>query len=340
MQIDNFENLRILVADDDKNTVTKIRSILEENGCRNITCKSKILALTELQNFELVILDIVWRGNTKPKYQQNDNFGISAAKYLREISPNCKVILMSKYFYELDQLKEIIPVCTDFFSSNGDATEIFRTIMKVASISGLKSKEERELFSREVLLVNHILKEVDGDIENKPSLVGISNEVHADLLRSFKTIAEKQNRENATLLGELIDNIAISLTDSTATISTSFRELLQEIKLMAANDPKIQMNFNGPVSGVAGNVEGDLLVNPPLKTPEEAAKEIRDLLTYLQKSNPTDIESAINQEIIRNPTFKSRLRNALKEAGLETAKIIFAPFGIGLEAFRGWRDAE
>lgn len=339
MRIDRFEDYKILVADDDKDTVTKISDVLEENGCQNITGKSKILALAELKDFDLVILDIVWIGNTKPKHQANDYFGISAAKYLRESSPNCKVILMSKYFYELDKSKEIIQVCDDFFSSNGDATEIFRTIMKTASTSELKSEEEGELFSRAVVLAKLILNEVDGYTENKPSLVGISNQVHADLLREIKSVAKNQHKENAVLVRESINNIAASLTDSAVTISKSLLELLQEIKLMA-NDPKVQMNFNAPVSAAPGNIEGDLVVNPTPKTPEEAAKEIQDLLAYLQESNPTDIEAAVNQEIIRNPTFKSRLRNALKEAGLETAKVIFAPLGIGIEAVRGWCGAE
>jgi DNA-binding NarL/FixJ family response regulator len=337
--MDNFEASRILVADDDRNTVTKIKSILEENGCRNVTGKSRISTLAELKDFEIVILDIVWRGNTKPKYQEHDYFGISAAKYLREASPNCKIILMSKFFYELDQLKEISLVCDEFFSSNGDATEIFRTIMKITSISAPKSDEEGELFSRAVLLAKQILQEVDGDTENKPSLVGISNQVHAELSREIKSIVENQHREHAILLKESINNIAMSLTSSAATISGSLLELFQEIKLMA-NDPKVQMNFNAPVSVAAGNVERDLLVNPTPKTPEEAARELQDLLTHLQESNPTDLEAAVEQEIRRNPTFRSRLRNALKEAGLETAKVLFAPLGIGIEAVRGWHDAE
>jgi CheY-like chemotaxis protein len=339
MSAGSFENYRILVADDNKNTVAKIRNVLEENGCRNVTGKSRISALAELKNFDIVILDIVWHGSTKPKYQKNDYFGISAAKYLREASPNCKVILMSKYFYELDQLEVIAQVCDDFFSSNRDAIEIFRKIMKVASISKSKFEEEEELFSRELRLAKHVLKEVDGDIQINPSSLGISNQVQTDLLREIKYIIENQRRENADLMKESIDKIADSLTACADTISKSLLGLLKEIKSMA-NDPKVQMNFHAPVSSAPGNVEGDIIINPTPKTPGEAAKEIEDLLAYLQKSNVTDLEIAVNLEIKRNPTFKARFRNALKEAGLETAKVLFAPLGIGIEAVRGWRDAE
>ncbi len=330
ISMDNFKELRILVADDDIKTVTKIKNILEKNGCQNITGKSKISALTELENFELVILDIVWIGNTKPEYQANDYFGVSAAKYLREFSPSCKIILMSKYFYELDHLKEISQVCDNFFSSNGDATEIFMKIMRTASTSE---------FSRALLLTEEVLNEVDKD-GNNPSLVGISNQVHADFLREVKSMVENLHRANFVLLNESINNITASLRDSAATINKSLRELIQEIKSMANDPKKVSMTFNAPVQVATGNIEGSLVVNPNPKTPEEAAKEIQDLLIHFQESNPTDIEAAVNQEIIRNPTFKSRLRNALKEAGLETAKVIFAPLGIGIEAVRGWRDAE
>jgi CheY-like chemotaxis protein len=315
ISMDNFKEFRILVADDDKNTVTKIKDILEKNGFQNVTGKSRISALTELEDFELVILDIVWIGNTKPEHQANDYFGVSAAKYLREFSPSCKIILMSKYFYELDYLKEISQVCDNFFSKNKDATEILTEIIKTVSTSELA-----------VLLAKQILNEVNKD-GYTPSLIGISNQVHADLLGEIESITENQHRENA-VLAKAVDDMAASLKDSAATIGKAFSELLQYIKL-TVNDPKVQIV-----------VEGDLVVNPTPKTIEEAAKEIQDLLRYLQESNPTDIEAAVNQEIIRNPTFKSRLRNALKEAGLETLKVIFAPLGIGIEAVRGWRDAE
>jgi hypothetical protein len=103
---------------------------------------------------------------------------------------------------------------------------------------------------------------------------------------------------------------------------------------------KVQMNFNAPVQNAAGNVEHDFIVNPPPKTITESAVEIQQLLTHLQQTYPSNLESAIQQEIKHNPTFKARLRNAFKEGGLETLKVLFAPLGIGIEAVRGWVEAE
>lgn len=73
--------------------------------------------------------------------------------------------------------------------------------------------------------------------------------------------------------------------------------------------PKIQMNFNAPVSGVAANVEGDMIVNPEPKTPAESAREIQDLLTQLQATNSTTSEAELVRQVIRNnPTLKARSR--------------------------------
>jgi hypothetical protein len=52
-------------------------------------------------------------------------------------------------------------------------------------------------------------------------------------------------------------------------------ENLQEILRNMSENPKVQMNFNAPVSGVDGNVEGDMIVNPTPKTPAESAQEIQ-----------------------------------------------------------------
>jgi hypothetical protein len=42
----------------------------------------------------------------------------------------------------------------------------------------------------------------------------------------------------------------------------------------------------------------------------------------------------------QNPTFRTRLCNALKEGGIEALKVLFAPIGIPIEMVRGWIEAE
>ncbi|MGI0493220.1 hypothetical protein ACN4EG_15665 [Alkalinema pantanalense CENA528] len=103
---------------------------------------------------------------------------------------------------------------------------------------------------------------------------------------------------------------------------------------------KVSMQFNAPITAITGNVEGDFILNLNSQSSVEAVSEIQELLGQLQQSNPINLEVAIQQEIQHNPTFKARLSNALKEAGLEAAKVLFAPLGIGIEAVRGWFEAQ
>ncbi|MDT3676458.1 hypothetical protein [Microcystis wesenbergii] len=105
--------------------------------------------------------------------------------------------------------------------------------------------------------------------------------------------------------------------------------------------PKIQMNFNAPVTGVAGNVEGDMIVNPQPKTPAESAREIQDLLTQLQATNPTASEAELVRQVIRNnPTLKARLINAIKQGGTEALKVFFPVISIPIETIRGFLEVE
>lgn len=92
-----------------------------------------------------------------------------------------------------------------------------------------------------------------------------------------------------------------------------------------SNSPKVQMNFNAPVTGVAGNVEGDLIVNAQEQNLAEAAAEIQQLLNQLAQSYPNETErqvEVVKREIKRNPTFKKRLLEAAKAGGVEGVKQI------------------
>ena len=89
---------------------------------------------------------------------------------------------------------------------------------------------------------------------------------------------------------------------------------------------------------------------PPEQTQTlaDAAAEIQQLLQQLEQTYPnaTEVEKrsalvvTLQQEIKQNPTFKARLKNALKESGIEALKVLFAPIGIPIEMVRGWIEAE
>jgi len=108
------------------------------------------------------------------------------------------------------------------------------------------------------------------------------------------------------------------------------------------------------ISSAAGEVQGDYknlqhIHNQAQKqTLAEAAAEIQNLLKQLDQTYPnaTDTERqkalaiTLQQEIKKNPTFRTRLQNALKEGGIEALKVLFAPIGIPIEMVRGWIEAE
>ena len=122
-----------------------------------------------------------------------------------------------------------------------------------------------------------------------------------------------------------------------------FNVLNQAIKTMS--ERKVQMNFNAPVTGAAGNVEGDF-INNPSQNLVEAAAEIQQLLNQIAQTHPTMTESAvaevIQHEIKENPTLKQRLRSALKAGGIEALKAIFNHplVSVPIETIKGWIEAE
>jgi hypothetical protein len=121
-------------------------------------------------------------------------------------------------------------------------------------------------------------------------------------------------------------------------------------------NPKISVTQTGPIGvGVTENVYtkqvGGIIHNYAPEQKQNLAKaaaEIQQLLKQLEENYPTATEPekqsvlavAIQQEIKRNPTFKVRLRNALKEGGIEALKVLFAPIGIPIEMVKGWIEAE
>jgi len=108
------------------------------------------------------------------------------------------------------------------------------------------------------------------------------------------------------------------------------------------------------INSAAGEVKGDyknlqhIHNQAQNQTLAEAAAEIQTLLKQLDQTYPnatdTERQSALaitlQQEIKKNPTFRTRLQNALKEGGIEALKVLFTPIGIPIEMVRGWIEAE
>ena len=314
-----IENCKILVADDDVEVADRIKEILVSNGYGSVNSKSKINALREIEGYEIVILDIFWVGDSKPKYQSDNYFGIRAAEYLRQTSPDCKIILMSKYFYELDQLSDISKVCDDFFSSNGDSITIFSKIHKVASTIGItKHAQPQDIILKEINLTEQILNEVDGSSKNQPDLIGMSNKDHATLYQEIKLLKEKYTRSSQPNgVKEDVDRINITLNEkSVKTIKTAFLELLEEIIKMSRTINTGGGPYYESIKTAGGTyVQGNYInMNQDLA---QAASEIEDLIEQLKKQGVTvDVaQEQVARDIATQAQDNSTMKNKLVKWG-------------------------
>jgi CheY-like chemotaxis protein/biotin operon repressor len=314
-----LETCKILVADDDVEVANRIKEILVSNGCGSVNSKSKINALREIEGYEIVILDIFWVGDAKPKYQSDNYFGIRAAEYLRQTSPDCKIILMSKYFYELDQLSEISKVCDDIFSSNGDSIKIFGKIHKVASTIGItKHDQPQDIILKEINLTEQILNEVDGSSKNQPDLIGMSNKDHATLYQKIKSLKEKYTiSSNPNGVKEDVDIINITLNEkSVKTIKTAFLELLKEISKMSRIINTGGGTYNESINTAGGTyVQGDYINMSQNLT--QAASDIEDLIDQLKKQGVTvDVaQEQVARDIATQAQDNSTIKNKLVKWG-------------------------
>ena len=58
-----------------------------------------------------------------------------------------------------------------------------------------------------------------------------------------------------------------------------------------ASKPKVDMNFNAPVYGASGNVEGDLIVNASQQNLNQTLSEIIEIFRDLQRKYPNSTEA-------------------------------------------------
>ena len=96
-------------------------------------------------------------------------------------------------------------------------------------------------------------------------------------------------------------------------------QMTQLLQTMS-DQPKVQMTFNAPVTGAAGNVEGDFNVNPlSPETAQELAQELDAVLEPLDAdaADSTAPEAAL-QVLEKTPKLKQRLMAAIT-AGSITA---------------------
>jgi hypothetical protein len=83
--------------------------------------------------------------------------------------------------------------------------------------------------------------------------------------------------------------------DSELAVLTRIRQAVLGAISMS-DKPKVQMNFNAPVTGAAGNVEGNFIVNAANSEFADAIATFQQFLLGLQQKYPTATETKVELE--------------------------------------------
>jgi hypothetical protein len=134
---------------------------------------------------------------------------------------------------------------------------------------------------------------------------------HRDDREAFHAYLDRRHAQDRPVIAHIDD------PDFDTKLQSAVRAQMQQ------SDPaKVQMNFHGPVYGAAGEVKGNMIINPPSQNLAVAAAEIKQLLNQLSLEYPGNtpagqaiIGAKAIEQIENNPTLKHRVVNALKEAG-------------------------
>lgn len=109
----------------------------------------------------------------------------------------------------------------------------------------------------------------------------------------------------------------------------------------------IIMNFQAPVSGVAGTVQRDQIINNNRPDLSESMLEIQRLWKQFEQNNKVNLsedeEAQIQTALVKinqNPTLQKRFISALKNGSIETLKEVFnhPAVNIGVAFYEGWTN--
>lgn len=165
-------------------------------------------------------------------------------------------------------------------------------------------------------------------LESKDELINHYRQQNADMWLTINKLADKQ-----------------PITVEVKAIADS--KTMNESKENQKN-VEVEMNFQKEVTGAAGKVEGDMVVNPK-QSLAESASEIQQLLQILDQSYPSNLPADTQAEIdvavkgiAKNPTLRERVVTALRAGGMEALKeLVDNPYvNILVAAYEGWRNPQ
>jgi len=190
--------------------------------------------------------------------------------------------------------------------------------------------------------------EIERVVEEKYQLILKAKDSHIMSLEKIVLLREAvQHQENTNLLGIIKIMAEKETSKKEYTFNGDVGSVENQGNIASSGNPNNIGNAAGEAQAEMKSIQHNYAPEQK-QTLAEAAAEIQKLIQQLEETNPTatvaEKQSAlaieIQQEIKRNPNFKVRLRNALKEGGIEALKVLFAPIGIPIEMARGWIEAE
>lgn len=112
-----------------------------------------------------------------------------------------------------------------------------------------------------------------------------------------------------------------------------------------SDQPKVQQHFHAPVTGAAGNVEGDMNVYAPDPKRTSPEQQLQTILEKLRQKYPDKTDAEIFEVLLngfatmpqRNPQHWQRWRDlfsVLFAGGVEGIKIVVPTVGIPIEVLK------
>jgi HEAT repeats len=140
------------------------------------------------------------------------------------------------------------------------------------------------------------------------------------------------NREIANALQESLQK------ESDDTVRKAIIQAISDYHKKMSDLPKVQMNFNAPVYGVAGNVTGDQIINT---VEPETLADIKKILTNYPNLTNNEAAEIIDSEFthiqLNNPQRWQKWMDIFSVAfagGIESIKILAPAIGIPIEVVR------
>lgn len=209
--VDLRQSCKVLVADDDSNSALRIQRILESGGYRRTEILSHVQSFAQLEGHQIVILDIVWPRHARPEDEQSDYFGLAGLRYLRTHDPESRVVLMSRWLFDLEHINEI-QQADAYFKSTANADQILSVITQVLHrkpdesmsqdsetqgfVLMLPGRGQTTLPAKQRLVVHNYLSLLEQTLlDGRADLFGLRSDSYQELVREVRELKEEvQNR--------------------------------------------------------------------------------------------------------------------------------------------------